>query len=362
MSESSFLRRRWKLVVNVITVGLLVVLIFTLRHQMGQTIANLTQVHAWALALIVPVEALNYHAQTRLYQRLFGTIDIKLDYKMLLKMSLELNFINHVFPSAGVSGISYFCVRMKNGSGVPTAKTSLVQVMKILLLFFSFEPLLLAGLVFLAIGGKANNLTMLVTGALSMLVVLVTIGFMYVAGSKKRINSFLDALASGLNKFIHTVRPSHSKTIKVEKARFLLEEMHEDYKVFRANPSGLKAPLWYCIMANVTEILAIYVVYVAFGKWVNVGAIILAYAVANFAGVLSVLPGGIGMYEALMTAVLVASGIPAALSLPVTIMYRVVNTVLQVPPGYVLYHRSVMARKDENKIAALDGSGSNTDG
>jgi uncharacterized protein (TIRG00374 family) len=78
---------------------------------------------------------------------------------------------------------------------------------------------------------------------------------------------------------------------------------------------------------------------------VNVGAIILAYAVANFAGLVSVLPGGVGVYEALMTAVLATAGVPASVSLPATVMYRVVNTVLQVPPGYYLYHRSISEGK-----------------
>jgi uncharacterized protein (TIRG00374 family) len=75
----------------------------------------------------------------------------------------------------------------------------------------------------------------------------------------------------------------------------------------------------------------------AFGEWVNFGAIIIAYAIANFAGLVSVLPGGIGIYEGLMTAVLASTGISPSVSLPVTVMYRVVNTLIQIPPGYYLY-------------------------
>ena len=78
---------------------------------------------------------------------------------------------------------------------------------------------------------------------------------------------------------------------------------------------------------------------------VNLGAIILAYGVANFAGLISVLPGGIGIYEALMTAVLVSTGIPASVSLPVTIMYRVLNTLIQLPPGFYFYHKTINKRK-----------------
>jgi uncharacterized membrane protein YbhN (UPF0104 family) len=75
--------------------------------------------------------------------------------------------------------------------------------------------------------------------------------------------------------------------------------------------------------------------------------VILAYAVANLAGLVSVLPGGVGIYEALMTAVMATAGVPAGVSLPAIVMYRVVNTLIQVPPGYYLYHRALISDKTE---------------
>jgi uncharacterized protein (TIRG00374 family) len=103
------------------------------------------------------------------------------------------------------------------------------------------------------------------------------------------------------------------------------------------------------------EILMVFVVYIAFGEWVNFGAIILAYAVANFAGLVSVLPGGVGVYEALMTAVLATAGISPALSIPVTVMYRVLSTIIQVPPGYYLYHR-MLTRDTKLQKVVQNGS------
>src|ERR1700742_3052519 len=103
----------------------------------------------------------------------------------------------------------------------------------------------------------------------------------------------------------------------------------------------LKAPCWYALLADVTEVMALYIVYIAFGEYVNIGAVILAYAIANFAGLISVLPGGVGIYEALMTTVLAATGVPATVSLPVIVMYRVVNTLIQIPPGYFLYQQAL---------------------
>ena len=80
MSETSWLRRRWKLVVNLVTVGALVILVFAIRHELGDTFRRLGQVHAWTLLLIIPIELLNYHSQARLYQRLFAIVGNRLSY------------------------------------------------------------------------------------------------------------------------------------------------------------------------------------------------------------------------------------------------------------------------------------------
>lgn len=131
------------------------------------------------------------------------------------------------------------------------------------------------------------------------------------------------------------------------KARTTVEELHQNYKLIERRYRELKNPFWWALVANLAEVGAVYVVYIAFGHWVNPGSVILAYSIANFAGFVSVLPGGVGVYEALMTAVLVATGVPAALSLPVTVMYRVLNMLIQLPPGYIYYHRTLHGNPNE---------------
>lgn len=341
MSETHWIRRRWKLILNLVTLAALAVLIFALRDQLVDTLNNLKNVNAWALLLMIPIEVVNYHSQARLYQRLFGMLGNKLSYKFLYQTSLELNFVNHVFPSGGVTGISYFSLRLRDGPELSASKATLVHFVKLGLTFISFEILLVIGLFSLAIMGRANNLTILVAAVLSTLLLMGTLGFMYIVGSKYRINTFFTAVTRGLNRTIKVVRPKHPETINIRRAKLVFNEVHDNYQQIKGRWVELRAPFIYALIANITEILAIYVVYVAFGEFVNIGAVILAYAVANFAGLISVLPGGIGIYEALMTAVMATAGVPAAVSLPVIVMYRVVNTVIQLPPGYYFYHRNL---------------------
>ena len=340
MTNSSFAKRHWKLLLNILTLLALVVLAVAIRDQLVDTLHNLGKVNAWVLLLLVPVEALNYHAQAKLYQRLFAAVNGKIPYWNLLKIALELNFVNHVFPSGGVSGISYFGFRLREHD-VKATRATLVQTMKLILLFVSFELLLFFGVLMLAITGRVSDLVILIASVMAMSILFGTAIFVYVIGSQARIHAFLTGSAIWIDRIISLFRPKRAHTIDISKARAVFEEFHQDYLLMKSHWRELKAPFWWAFLANVTEVLAIYVVYIAFGAWVNIGAVILAYSVANFAGLVSVLPGGVGIYEALMTAVLAAAGVSAALSLPVTVMYRVLNTLLQLPPGYYLYHRTL---------------------
>lgn len=341
MSDNHWLRRHWKLVVNLITLAALVILIYLVRHDLVNTFRNLGHVHGWLLLLIIPVEVLNYHAQARLYQRLFAIVGNKLSYKYLFRASLELNFVNHVFPSGGVTGLSYFTLRMRQGDRLTSGKATFIHAVKIALYLLAFEVLLVFGIFALAIMGHINNLVMLVAGSLSTLLVVGTGIFIYIIDSKSRINSFFTVLTRALNRLIHVVRPSYPETINITKAKRVFNDFHESYIQIKHNYHELKIPFLYALLADATEVAAVYVVYIAFGEWVNVGAVILAYGIANFAGLISVLPGGVGIYEALMTAVLASTGVPAGVSLPVTVMYRILNTLLQLPPGYYFYNKAI---------------------
>lgn len=333
--------RRWKLGLTVVTLVALVLLTYAVRHELMDTITNLQRVNAAVLLLIIPLQVVNYHSQTKMYQTTFWLLGERLRYRSLYRLSLELNFVSNVFPSASVSGFSYFGVRLKSGAKVSATKATLVQLMKFIMMFVSFQVLLAVGLLLLAVEGKASGVVILVASSLMTLLVISTFGLAFVIGSKRRINGFFTTLTKWLNAIIHRLRPGHPETISIARVQEVFTELHDNYMKLRRDWRELSVPMWHSFFANVTEIATIYVVYVAFGNWVNPGAVIIAYALANFAGFVSVLPGGVGIYEALMTAVLAAAGVPPGVSIPVTVMYRVLSMAIQLPPGGYLYHRTL---------------------
>jgi uncharacterized protein (TIRG00374 family) len=348
--------KRWKYIVSIVTLVAMVGLVFLLRDQIKETYENLGRVNLWVLLLMPLFQLANYHAYVQMYRALLSQLGEHLRYRSMFRVQLELNFVNNVFPSGGVSGISYFGLRMRDAEVKP-GKSTLVQVMKFVLVFISFQILLAVGLLLMSFSGEASNFLIMITAVLSTLLLVGTVVLAYILGSKQRMNSFFTFLTRGLNRFIHYFRRSSPETIKIDKVRELFGELHDSYVVLKKHPKMLKRPLMFALLANITEILTIYTVYVAFGEFVNPGAVIIAYAVANFAGLISVLPGGVGVYEALMTAVLAAAGIPAALSLPVTVMYRILNSTIQLIPGYYFYQKNLHRDKSIKEGVYDDGGG-----
>lgn len=335
--------RRWKLAINIVTILALVVLAYALRDQLYETFDNLHHVNLWLVVLIVPTQVLSYTAHANMYQSLFRAVGDRFRFKPMLRLVAELNFVNTVFPSGGVSGFSYIALRLKDEK-VSTAKATLIQMMRFIMIFIAMQIWLFLGLIALAIGGQANDFAILLAGIFGTLITVGTLLLTYIIGGKTRINMFFTSITRLINGLIRIVRPRRPEAINISKAKLAFTELHENFQVLKKDLSLLRRPLIFALLFVAGEVLTIYAVYAAFGQFVNIGAVIMAYAVANFAGMVSILPGGIGIYEALMTAVLSAGGIPAAVSLPVTVMYRVLVMSMQLPLGYFFYHKTLHAK------------------
>jgi uncharacterized protein (TIRG00374 family) len=343
----NYLRQHWRGILNAFTILAMALLIYALREQIGQTLLLLPHINYWVLLLIIPIQMLSYDVYARMYRNILGHLGQPVSYKTMYRVCLELTFVNHAFPSGGISGISYFGLRLKN-FGVRTGTATLLQFMRFIVVVVSFQVLVAVGLLALAVGGKASNLMILVGGVLATLTLVATFVFAYIVGSKERINSFFTLLTRGLNRLIHIVRPRHPETISITRLREVLNDVHENYQAIKGNSGILRSSFWYALVANLCEIATVYIVFIAFNEWVNIGAVILAYAIANVAGLISVLPGGVGLYEFLMTAVMAAAGVPAGLSIPVIVMYRVISMGVQLLPGWFLYHQAISGDNNTN--------------
>lgn len=333
-------KSRWRQIVTYVTLIALALLIYLSWDQIQDTIDNFGRVHISILTALVIWKAVAFHGYTALYQDLFGILGKRIKYWPMYKVSLEMNFVNSVFPSGGVTGFSYFGLRMKS-FGISVGKSTLVQLLRFVTTFISFQFLIFIALLILAIFGDASNFMILIASSLATLLFVGTAILTYIIESRRRIDSFFTFMTKALNRVIQIVSPKNPEAISIMAARKMFFDLHDNWLVVKKNFSKLKMPFANITIANVGELAALYTVFLAFGEAVNPGALIIAYAIANFAGLISVLPGGIGIYEGLMVTVFAAAGVSPAITIPAIIMYRIVTMVIQLPIGYYYYHKTI---------------------
>lgn len=261
-------------------------------------------------------------------------------------MALELNFVNHVFPSGGVAGFTYLGYRMKH-YGIPVARTTLAQSLRFALTFISFLILLFFGLFMLSFGDSSSGVTLFIGLSIAFLTLFGTMLGVFIISDETRIKAFTAFLPKLINAVIKPFKKKRNNTIDVDKVEHLFGELHTDYKELMKDRKKLKYPFMWALLVNISEVLTIYLAYLALGQVVNPGAVILAYSVASFAGLVSVLPGGIGVYETLMTTTLAASGVPKALALSATLIYRIFTMIIFVPAGFILYQMALKKGETE---------------
>lgn len=328
--------KSFKLWINVFTFVGLGLLIYFSRSQIVDTFEKMADLNYFWLILILPLQFLNYLSVAKFYKTYLKGLGESVPLKKLYSIALEINFMNNVFPSGGVSGFGYLRSRFKR-FGISTSKSTLTQLSRHTLTFFSFIVYLLFAIFMLAIFGNASRIMVLVSVIIIFLVITGAALTIYLISSANRIKKFTAYLPNLINKIFNIFKQKKQPTINVERIETTFVQLHGDYQSIRKNLKALKKPFFWTMMMNLTELSTIFVVYLAFGSLVNPGAIIVAYAVASMAGLVSILPGGVGVYEGLMTAILASAGIPKALALSATLVYRVLTMVIFLPIGFVLY-------------------------
>jgi uncharacterized protein (TIRG00374 family) len=346
------MNKRIKLILNVLTLGILGLVVYSSRHSLAGVIQELTNAKLAFLLLCVPIQLVNYHAYARMYQEVFGLLDEKVGYWDMFKVSVELSFVNYVFPSAGISGFGYFSLRMRSFN-VRGVRSTMAQTLRWGIVLASFIPVLGLGVVLLALKNQVSNIVILAASGLSFGVMILILLVIFLLEKKNGLENFVVFVAGKLEFFLNFIKRKPVKLMnkrRMERLEKNFNRLEHDYRQIRKNPKGFIYTSRWGILANLTEIATIGVAFLALGASPAWGAIILAYGVANIGSFVAILPGGHGVYEALMTGVLVSGGVPASLSLTAVLTYRLVTTVLYVPPGYYFYSKAINETKGMVKL------------
>jgi uncharacterized protein (TIRG00374 family) len=354
-------KRRGGLILNLLVVILVAVLIYFARDDIKDAWFLLGQVNVFILLLLIPVQFLSYYAAGMIFfSYLKGRGQLKTAKTTeSAALALELNFINHVFPSGGISGITYMVWRLRK-IGVSSGQATMAQIIRLVCILVAFVAMLMVALLFVTASKSTDNWLVLMTTTATTAIVLLVVFAAYLVGSERRIVSFTKWISKLSNKIVQKVTFGRKKQVFSDETavKFALE-MYGDFLAIKEQKKLLVKPLIWAFIFTLADIALFIVTFWALGVPFSPALIVIAVGAASVVGTVMITPGGAGGYEATMVMVLTAGGMLAADATSGVILTRVILILGTIASGYVVYRRAMNKYGKPNldeKIDLLDGA------
>lgn len=333
--------RTW---LSIATFALIIIVLVLSRHELARAWQLMTEVNVWILALFIPIVLLNYYAAGEMiFSYLRGKKLIKhISAFEQMRMSLEMNFVNHVLPSGGASGVSYMTWRLSK-HGVSGSRAIMAQAVRLVVGFAAFSLLLVIAVLAVTIDNGVNRSIILVSSTLVGLMVAGTVVGIYFIKDVRRVRKASAWLTRAINFIVRKVTFGKKRRVLSEKkTEVFLVDMHDDYLELKRDRRVLIQPFVWAIIFTCTDIAMYFVAFWALGTIVNPAPILIAYGLATIAGFIVITPGGSGAYEALMVGFLVVAGLAQGTAIAGIVLARVIILLVIIIIGYIFYQHALM--------------------
>jgi len=301
-------------------------------------------VNLLVLALLIPMQLVVFFTAGEMmfsYLRAKGDLE-KVSPLKLTRMALELNFVNHLLPSGGVSGISYMTWRLGKYD-VAAGRATMAQIVRYVAGFLAYLTLLIISVIFITLDTGVNRFIILFSSVVASTIVFMIVFGIYVVSSRSRLNAFAEWLTKTTNIAVRRVTFGRKRqTVKQKVIERFFSELHSDYLYLKKDSRILIKPYLWGLLFNAADIALFVIGFWALGFAINPAAIVVAYGIATFAGFLVITPGGTGAYEALMISFLSSAGTPHGTAIAGVLLTRVILLLGTVISGYAFYQLTLL--------------------
>jgi len=285
---------------------------------------------AW-LSLALVVCAVSYYFFSEgfvIASRVFG---INMPYLDLLEISFISNVLNNMMTSGGAAGYSLRVIIMKRRGPYSTADiltASLFHSYFNTLLMLSMLPVVLGYVLF------TQSLThrVFIGVIVSLILAGIALGIAIALFFSPWIRTFL----------LYLVRRVTATVIRRDFApqlRRLDTTITYGISAFRKQPARLAWLLVTVVLNWGTMLVVLGICFVALGDLVAKGVLFAGFAIGMTAGVISMIPGGLGIQDGSMAGIYALLGVPIGEAVLVVVLFRVVYYFIPFGISLLFYWR-----------------------
>lgn len=333
----------FRTILSVITFFLVAFVVYKNWPDIVNAANHLGDTNIFVLLLLIPEQLFMYYACGQIFfSYLKNRHDVvKTTWKERLKISTELNFINHAVPAGGIGGLTYLTFRLRP-FGVSAGQSSFLYIFRYAITtVINYAQAFIAVVVLLLID-KIPGEAMWVIPVSLIMNIGVFLGLaliVFIASGEKRIERFSKMITKIGNTTIEIITFGYKKrAIDGKKIRKYFFDIYESVSIAKKDKGGLKGPIKWGIIYSLCEIGTYYIVALSLGRPELLPYIMIGEAIGSvFDGIVPY-----GLYELGMAGVMIALGVDFSTSTIVVVMTRVVTLIFTIITGIIPYRNAIM--------------------
>ncbi len=275
---------------------------------------------------------------------LLGIILSRLGYKIRFFDRFRLSSISafaiHFFPigSFGEPAVNFYFLKKYH---VTAGSILIMLVLRGIMTYAAFFSLLFIGLVLVPTAPHLPYSPKLVASIVALLLLYGVIYMIFLYRHKPR---FLQRWRFYMNFVNSILRIIHIKTL----APNTIDEIFEDiYKGIGLFGQKKRVSIWAFLSGLLYwlgDIACLFFVFLSFGHLLHGGLLLFGYGVSTLAGIISFIPGGLGVTDGALGLVFRGLGAPFNIVLMSVLVYRFLSFWIWIPIGFISY----LSMKHEN--------------
>ena len=348
-------------ILSVITLVLVALVIWQAREQILEAINYLANTNLWFILALIPEQLFMYYCAGQMffsYMTAKNTTN-KISAFNLMRVSFELNFVNHAIPSGGVSGLGYIAWRLK-GFGATAGQVSFMYLLRYVITICANQFQTIVAIAVLLIAGNLSTgaywMVWVTAGACVAILALIAIAIA-IASSRRRIDWFAKISTRFINFVVKKATFGHRQNVlSYPTVHKYFLDLHEDLLTARQHKRLLVRPVIWGIIYSFLEVATYWLVAMSMGHPEILPQIMVGEAIGSILGAVLVTPGGVGGYEGAMIFVMSALGVDLGLATAAVITTRVVVLVGTSVSGYGFYQHAIskIGKKEKAELAEQD--------
>ncbi len=315
-------KRLWMAWLSGLLLLVVVAVVISRRGEELRFAELLQHTHPGWLLLAVLLQIGTYACAAGAWQRVLARQKITTSIWQLIPLGLAKLFMDQVVPSAGLSG-TLLVVKALKRRGVPDGASVSAVVVGLLGFHLAYGLALVSALVLLAASGDLSRRMIAIAIVATVLMAVVIVALLWLArGRKGPVKSWLMRLPL-LRGFLQELHDAPKETL--HDTPLLLETTLLQFGIFVLDAATLAVCLAsISVSASLTGIFA-------------------ALVIASLVATITIIPSGLGTFDATMLAMLHLVGVSTTAGVAAVVLFRGFTLMLPLFPGIWLARREMRA-------------------